>query len=363
MKKGKAKVAWESVCMPKHDGGLEVMLVGDGASFSKLDPQSNLLFGIRLTMTNLHLLGSIDGLICVLLRTCFLIEILLDRVPLLLDDMDDVILWRDIDGVLWPFSKLKIQDRLRQWDVGPIINLNLFRYPLSDLVPDSHGHLFFEYAFSSQVWSKFCVLCSMDSIPPRIIDVTTFINPISKGKTAMSILSRLVLAATSYYIWLERNEILFKKKTLSPDHIVDVIISMVWLKLVTFKFKKMSTWSRLLLDQWKIPSYCIVYSRSSSEKHQNEKTSSPPPRTKTLSPPQAPSKSTSSKSTHYTSSSSLSAKRYEAFAIRVASGTSLHARKVLQFFLRPFTMGLEYVAIRKGNPNDLFMENYPSLKL
>ncbi|GKC45464.1 hypothetical protein Tco_1063186 [Tanacetum coccineum] len=38
----------------------------------------------------------------------------------------------------------------------------------------------------------------------------------------------------------------------------------------------------------------------------NERTPSPPPRKKSLSPPQAPSKSISSKSTHYTSSSSPS---------------------------------------------------------
>ncbi|GKE22947.1 hypothetical protein Tco_1434459, partial [Tanacetum coccineum] len=60
-----------------------------------------------------------------------------------------------------------------------------------------------------------------------------------------------------------RNGRLFKKKTSSPDQIVDVTISMVMLKLVTFKFKKMSTRSRLLLDQWKIPSYCIVHDGSS----------------------------------------------------------------------------------------------------
>ncbi|GJR10966.1 hypothetical protein Tco_0793618 [Tanacetum coccineum] len=40
------------------------------------------------------------------------------------------------------------------------------------------------------------------------------------------------------------------------------------------------------------------------EKNQNEKTSSPPPTKKSLSPPHAPSKSTSSRSTHYTSSPS-----------------------------------------------------------
>ncbi|GKC89480.1 hypothetical protein Tco_1150129 [Tanacetum coccineum] len=54
----------------------------------------------------------------------------------------------------------------------------------------------------------------------------------------------------------------------------------------------------------KYPNY--VNLTSSSEEQPNERTPSPPPRNKSLSPPQAPSKSISSKSTHYTSSSSLS---------------------------------------------------------
>ncbi|GJT01214.1 hypothetical protein Tco_0822383 [Tanacetum coccineum] len=52
----------------------------------------------------------------------------------------------------------------------------------------------------------------------------------------------------------------------------------------------------------KYPNY--VNLTSSSEEQPNERTPSPPPRKKSLSPPQAPSKSISSKSTHYTSSSS-----------------------------------------------------------
>ncbi|GKD08722.1 hypothetical protein Tco_1188407 [Tanacetum coccineum] len=54
----------------------------------------------------------------------------------------------------------------------------------------------------------------------------------------------------------------------------------------------------------KTPTY--VNLESSSEEHQNEKTPSPPLRKKSLSPPHVPSKSTSSRSTHYTSSSSPS---------------------------------------------------------
>nr|GEV33904.1 hypothetical protein [Tanacetum cinerariifolium] len=50
----------------------------------------------------------------------------------------------------------------------------------------------------------------------------------------------------------------------------------------------------------KYPTY--VNLTSSSKEHPNEKTPSQPPRKKSLSPPQAPSKFISSKSTHYTSS-------------------------------------------------------------
>ncbi|GJR06993.1 hypothetical protein Tco_0529977 [Tanacetum coccineum] len=54
----------------------------------------------------------------------------------------------------------------------------------------------------------------------------------------------------------------------------------------------------------KYPTY--VNLTSSSEEQPNERIPSPPPRKKSLLPPQAPSKSISSKSTHYTSSSSPS---------------------------------------------------------
>nr|GFB61969.1 reverse transcriptase domain, reverse transcriptase zinc-binding domain protein [Tanacetum cinerariifolium] len=111
-------------------------------------------------------------------------------------------------------------------------------------------------------WSKVRVTCGMDAISPRFIHIIAFIVPISKGNMVISILSRIVVAATSYYIWREKNERLLKKKTSSLDQIAQVILSMVRLKLVTFKFKKMSIRSHLLLDQWMIPSYCIAYDGS-----------------------------------------------------------------------------------------------------
>ena len=97
----------------------------------------------------------------------------------------------------------------------------------------------------------------MDSVPPRMYDILVFLIPISRGRSAQSIIARIVLAATAYFIWMERNHRLFNKKSSTVDQLVQAISSTVRLKLVTFRFKKMSTRSLLILEQWRMPSTSI----------------------------------------------------------------------------------------------------------
>ncbi|GJU82058.1 retrovirus-related pol polyprotein from transposon TNT 1-94 [Tanacetum coccineum] len=123
------------------------------------------------------------------------------------------------------------------WDVpcGGDVSWGWHVCPLKDML-SNRDITRSRFSLDDSVWSKVRVLCGIDTISPRLSDVIAFIIPISKGKTVVSILSRIM--------------------------IVQVILSMARLKLVTFKFKKMSTRSRLLLDQWKIPSNCIVHDGS-----------------------------------------------------------------------------------------------------
>ncbi|GJV62601.1 putative RNA-directed DNA polymerase, eukaryota, reverse transcriptase zinc-binding domain protein [Tanacetum coccineum] len=89
-------------------------------------------------------------------------------------------------------------------------------------------------------WSQVWVLCDLNAIPPRMEDSIAFLIPLLKGRSIFSIIARIVLAATTYYLWIEQNSRLFKKKISITEQVVQVICSIVRLKLVTFKFKKVS---------------------------------------------------------------------------------------------------------------------------
>nr|GEY92407.1 hypothetical protein [Tanacetum cinerariifolium] len=53
-------------------------------------------------------------------------------------------------------QKLKTRDSVKQWDVGSNTELNVLRYPLYNMQPYSHDHLFFECIFSTQVLAASC---------------------------------------------------------------------------------------------------------------------------------------------------------------------------------------------------------------
>lgn len=148
--------------------------------------------------------------------------------------------------------KLMTQDRLRQWDVGESVNLNLLRCPLCRLQPDSHTHLFFECTYSMQVWNSVCPLAGMQNEPPSWDTIIAWIQTISKRNSRKSVVPRLVFDAASYLVWQERNLRIYGKDQRREDQIRDVIIEVVRLKLMSLRFKNTANVSKML-KLWKIP--------------------------------------------------------------------------------------------------------------
>ncbi|GKB00420.1 polypyrimidine tract-binding protein homolog 2 isoform X1, partial [Tanacetum coccineum] len=214
MRKGKSKVAWEDVCLPKNEGGLGVKRLD---IFNKALMSSHIwkllirkdscgpkwIHTYKLRNRNFgtfHFRGSRHGTVEKKSYNCVPVirEFNWDLHRVGLTTMSKV---RDIihDGSLsWPadleflrfgrlldremLRRLKTQDMLRSWDLSS--SLNAGSCLLCSSQPDSHEHLFFE--------------CT---------------------RTSMSIVTKLILAASTYFIWQERNERLFNNQHRSANQV------------------------------------------------------------------------------------------------------------------------------------------------
>ncbi|GKF21112.1 hypothetical protein Tco_0069750, partial [Tanacetum coccineum] len=108
------------------------------------------------------------------------------------------------------------------------------------------------------VWLYVRELAGMELIPPIMHDIISYLQPISKKRMALSILGKLILVASSYFIWLEHNNRVFKQVKKSPEDIRDNIMVTVRLKLLTFRFKDTSMVNQLL-ERWKMPKSFRLY--------------------------------------------------------------------------------------------------------
>nr|GEX55649.1 hypothetical protein [Tanacetum cinerariifolium] len=132
-------------------------------------------------------------------------------------------------------KKLKMQDRLLEWDV----NGSLARsYTLCESQPDSHEHLFFECSFSRQVWCHMRNLVGLSLMQPSLEMILSFIIPMAKRRTSKCVITKLVIAASVYFIWQERNGRLFNNNKRTTDQVIECIMSSIRLKLMSCRFKK-----------------------------------------------------------------------------------------------------------------------------
>ena len=83
------------------------------------------------------------------------------------------------------------------------------------------------------------------------------ILPFANKRSINSVVARLVLAASVYYVWQERNSRLFNQKKRSKEQVVDLILATVRLKLLSFCFKKSSRVDKVMTE-WDLPRSLIM---------------------------------------------------------------------------------------------------------
>ncbi|KAI3742398.1 hypothetical protein L1987_60079 [Smallanthus sonchifolius] len=108
-----------------------------------------------------------------------------------------------------------------------------------------------------KIWCSLRCKAGMSHIQGRWDDIATWLVPRASSKSALVIIGKLLMAATAYYIWQERNFRYFNNQLRPPEKLEEVIVEMIRLKLHSFKFKKNDRVKKILED-WKIASVDVM---------------------------------------------------------------------------------------------------------
>ncbi|KAJ0887261.1 putative reverse transcriptase zinc-binding domain-containing protein [Helianthus annuus] len=148
-------------------------------------------------------------------------------------------------------NKLKTQDRLAAWEAGSETNLRLMCCPLCRYNRDSRDHLFFQCSFASTIWSTVKIMADLDGVNDAWSSIITWMEQYAKSKKLVHVICKFLIAASSYFIWQERNNRLFSQNYRTPEQVAQLIMHTVRLKLMGFK-DDTNPVNRRLLEKWKI---------------------------------------------------------------------------------------------------------------
>ncbi|GJY33021.1 hypothetical protein Tco_0417490 [Tanacetum coccineum] len=201
--KGKSKVAWEVVCMPKSEGGLGVRRL---ELFNKALMISHIWNLISLKQSlwgSWHFPSEWSSKYP---------NLNMSAVPLF-TDLEDVLEWRDLKGGVHPFLISIAWDCIRprqdKEDWSYVDTLSHSNAPLlcslCERTPDSHDHLFFECVFSNQVWDHLKVLAGLNQVSASFASIMSHLVPISKRRHARSVIARIVVATYSRSLKRDRS--------------------------------------------------------------------------------------------------------------------------------------------------------------
>ncbi|KAJ6395066.1 hypothetical protein OIU77_024134 [Salix suchowensis] len=120
-------------------------------------------------------------------------------------------------------SKLRTMDRLH----GPGDHSSV-TCVLCNREPETHCHLFFSCSFSKQVWEAVNLKAGIQwpGLPWDQLTIWAGLNLNKKNQISCQI-ARLILAASVYYVWQERNRRVFSNQRQGRDYIAKEIFQVI----------------------------------------------------------------------------------------------------------------------------------------
>ena len=130
-------------------------------------------------------------------------------------------------------GRLQTQDRIMKWNSN-----NDMKCPLSNKVNDSHRHIFFECEFSSSIWDEMRKRMEDSNMPTIWDEVIDHYISRPCNNSISSVLNRIILATSVYYLWRERNSRLFAGEIQNEETVEKIIVESIRLQLLGLKVKK-----------------------------------------------------------------------------------------------------------------------------
>ncbi|GJS57013.1 sister-chromatid cohesion protein 3 [Tanacetum coccineum] len=94
------------------------------------------------------------------------------------------------------------------------------------------------HAKAQKVWYEMKGFAGLPNSSSSIDAILNDIYPFAMKKTSRSVIAKLVLAASTYIIWQEHNNRIFKKTKRSLNQVIECIMNSVRLKLMSCRWKK-----------------------------------------------------------------------------------------------------------------------------
>ncbi|GJU04045.1 RNA-directed DNA polymerase, eukaryota, reverse transcriptase zinc-binding domain protein [Tanacetum coccineum] len=156
--------------------------------------------------------------------------------------------------ILWlaMLNKLTTQDRLKKWGNQDVNRCCLCLNDSEDL-----KHLFFKCSYAKKVWGMVLSMTDIDNIKYEWEEIIHLLINAGNGNNINSVCRRLMLGASVYNIWNERNRRIFQDKKLNEEDIVKRITEVVKCKLSRLIVKDSADYIKKFVACLR---YCKVFS-------------------------------------------------------------------------------------------------------